>query len=59
MLVSQRQKLVEVFRKNEEGLWVLHESDAERGVVALDSIGCTIQLDDLYANITLEDISLR
>ncbi len=58
-LVSQRQKLVEVFRKNEEHLWVLHETDEARGTVDLASVGCAIQLDDLYANITFEDLSLR
>ena len=59
VLVSQRQKLVEVFRKNEEGLWVLHEYDAERGAVVLEAVGCTLDLDALYANVTLEAISLR
>lgn len=59
VLVSQRQKLVEVFRKNEEGLWVLHEYDTERGAVVLEAVGCTLDLDALYANVTLEAISLR
>ncbi len=58
-LVSQRQKLVEVFRKNEENLWVLHETDEARGTVELASVGCALQLDDLYANVTFEDVSLR
>ena len=58
-LVSQRQKLVEVFRKNEENLWVLHETDEARGTVDLASVGCALQLDDLYANVTFEDLSLR
>lgn len=58
-LVSQRQKLVEVFRKNEENLWVLHETDAARGTVELASVGCALHLDDLYANVTFEDVSLR
>ena len=58
-LVSQRQKLVEVFRKNEENLWVLHETDEARGMVDLASVGCALQLDDLYANVTFEDLSLR
>ncbi len=59
VLVSQRQKLVEVFRKNKEGLWVLHEYNAERGVVVLDTVGCTLDLDALYAHVTLGDVSLR
>ncbi len=58
-LVSQRQKMVEVFRKNEEGLWVLHEFDEARNDVALASVDCTLRLDDLYANVTLEEVSLR
>ncbi len=58
-LVSQRQKMVEVFRKNEEGLWVLHEFDEARNDVALASVGCALRLDDLYANVTLEGVSLR
>ncbi len=58
-LVSQRQKWVEVFRKNEENLWVLHETDEARGTVDLASVGCALQLDDLYANVTFEDLSLR
>ncbi len=59
VLVSQRQKLVEIFRKNEEHLWVLHETDEARGTVELASVGCALQFDDLYANVTFEDLSLR
>ena len=58
VLVSQREQRVEVFRKNEDGLWVLHEAD-EAGTIELCSVGATLHLDALYASVMLENPSLR
>lgn len=59
VLVSQREPHVEVFRKNAEGLWVLHDFDAARGAVELASVEVVLTLDEIYANVPLGGISLR
>ena len=49
MLVSQRERLVEVFRRNEEGIFELREWH-EGEVVELASIEARIAVDEIYAN---------
>ena len=56
-LVAQDRVSVEVFRKNEEGHWVLYEADAEQGTIEMASVGCLLKLDDLYANVTFDAAS--
>ena len=56
-LVAQDRVSVEVFRKNDEGHWVLYEADAEQGTIEMASVGCVLKLDDLYANVTFDAAS--
>ncbi len=57
VLVAQDRRSVEGFRKNEEGHWVLYEADTEQGTIEMALIGCTLKLDDLYANVTFDAAS--
>ena len=56
-LVAQDRVSAEVFRKNDEGHWVLYEADFDQGTIEMASIGCTLKLDDLYANVTFDAAS--
>lgn len=47
VLVSQRERRVEVYRRNEAGPWELFESEAGARV-ELASVGCTIAVDEVY-----------
>ncbi|NJL46413.1 MAG: Uma2 family endonuclease [Leptolyngbyaceae cyanobacterium SM2_5_2] len=50
VLISQTRQQVEVFRRNAEGLWVLHPfSDGER--VSLTSVGWEGAIADLYEDV--------
>lgn len=49
VLVAQLASRIEVFRRNDDGTWTLHEAGpGER--VKLASIGCELAVDDVYAN---------
>jgi Uma2 family endonuclease len=52
VLVSQDRISVEVFRRNDVGIWELHLP--EDGSIALASVGCTVRLDDVYADVEME-----
>ena len=54
LLVSQERRWIELFRKNDGGIWELHEPDSS-GALELASIGCALRLDDLYADVKLEE----
>jgi Uma2 family endonuclease len=47
VLVSQRERRVEVYRRNEAGRWELFESEAG-GRIELASVGCGVAVEDLY-----------
>lgn len=51
MIVSQKQKRVEVWTKQKEGTWnvQLYKNDADK--IKLHSIGCKIDLHEIYFNI--------
>ncbi|MFZ5471475.1 MAG: Uma2 family endonuclease [Myxococcota bacterium] len=52
VLVSHRERLIEVFRRGAEGLWTRFE--ARRGArVRLESIACELEVDSIYEGITL------
>jgi Uma2 family endonuclease len=51
VLVAQNRLSVEVFHRNDAGIWELHLP--EEGKVALASIGCTVRLDDVYADVEM------
>jgi Uma2 family endonuclease len=48
VLVSQDERLVEVFTRNADDSWTLR--DYRAGKARLDDIECTLDLDALYAN---------
>ncbi|MDI3283132.1 Uma2 family endonuclease [Polyangium sp. 15x6] len=49
VLVSSEDRLIEVFRRNEDGSWSYHDT-AETGLAELTSIGCKLDLDEVYHN---------
>lgn len=48
VLVSQDERLVEVFTRNADESWTLR--DVREGVARLDDIGCTLEVEALYRN---------
>ncbi|MEO0541628.1 MAG: Uma2 family endonuclease [Cyanobacteria bacterium P01_A01_bin.105] len=56
VLVSQRQIRVEVFRKNQSGLWVLHTS-VEGESVTLTSIDLTVNIAAVYEDVVFSTAS--
>jgi len=53
VLISSRQRLVQCFRRNDEGLWVLHSYDQEQGVYQLASMsGFSSTLEELYEGVS-------
>lgn len=50
VLVAQDPPRIEVFRKNEEGLWVLASEAGPGEVATLASIDCTLPVDALYVD---------
>jgi Uma2 family endonuclease len=54
VLISQTRPQVEVFRRNAEGLWVLHPF-GEGDEVALTSVGWAGAIADLYEDVTFSE----
>ena len=52
LLVTQNERRVEQFTKQSDGSWRLTE--ANEGEIHLESIGCTLSLDDIYSKVSLE-----
>ena len=52
LLIEQDRKHADLFRKNSEGLWVLHPA-GEGHVVRLESVGAALALDGLYEDVEL------
>ena len=52
LLIEQDRKHADLFRKNSEGLWVLHPA-GEGDVVRLESVGVELALDGLYEDVEL------
>lgn len=50
VLVGQNTPRIEVFRKNEAGQWVLVAEVGAGEAATLESIGCTLPVDQVYAN---------
>ncbi|NNF56771.1 MAG: Uma2 family endonuclease [Rhodothermaceae bacterium] len=49
VLVPQRSKIIEVFRKNEAGQWTLYEP--EGGAIELVSVEAKVRVDDVYEGV--------
>jgi Uma2 family endonuclease len=54
LLVAQDRRSAELFRRNEAGIWELHEPDRD-GRLELTSVGCAIGIDDVYAGVVMEE----
>lgn len=54
VLVAQDYRGVEVFRRDADGHWVLHEPAG--GIVELASVDAALRLDDLYASVDVPDV---
>jgi Uma2 family endonuclease len=52
VLVSHQERLIEVFRRGERDDWARFEARAH-GAVRLDSIGCMLEVDRVYADLVL------
>jgi Uma2 family endonuclease len=48
VLISQEERRLEVFSRNDDGSWTLRE--ARSGTVDLKAIGCRLSVDDVYRN---------
>ncbi len=49
VLVSSERRRIEVFRRQEDGSWMYYNI-VDRGVAELASIGCKLDLDEVYRN---------
>ena len=58
VLVSQHERLVEVFSRDAQGLWVLREARAG-GSVPLSALGGSLSVDGVYEGVELEPRALR
>jgi Uma2 family endonuclease len=57
VLVGQGKPMIEVFRKNEAGQWVLVAEAGAGESAVLESIGCTLVVDEVYADPLAEPAS--
>lgn len=55
MLVSQDSPRIETYTRQVDGSWRLEIANELASVVTLDAIGCTLQLADVYQNVSFED----
>ncbi len=55
LLVAQNERRVEHFTRQSDSSWRLVET-AEEGVVSLDTVGCTLALDDVYNKVKMEPV---
>ncbi len=53
ILISSKQQLVQCFRRDGEGLWVLRSYTEEQEVFQLSSLNFSFTLESLYENVTL------
>ncbi|MGH9646369.1 MAG: Uma2 family endonuclease [Bryobacteraceae bacterium] len=51
-LVSQSEPLVEIFRRQPGGDWLLSESAGIDAVCRFDSVGCTVPMKDIYNKVS-------
>ncbi|NBC49892.1 MAG: Uma2 family endonuclease [Gammaproteobacteria bacterium] len=56
LLVSQHRPLVELYTRGSDGRWVLTAFEDLADQVVLESIGCTLALDEIYDKIVFEQM---
>jgi Uma2 family endonuclease len=54
VLVSQSEPRVEVYRRQAGGTWLLSESAGLEASCTFESLGCSVQLKDIYSQVTFE-----
>ena len=54
VLISQHEPLVEVFERQEDGRWMFNEFSALDSSIPLPSIGCELQLAEIYDKVDFE-----
>jgi Uma2 family endonuclease len=57
VLVSQTQRRIEVFRKQPDGLWLYQSCPPSPSPLHLEAIDCTLDLDDVYRKVEIEEAS--
>ncbi|MDD5295579.1 MAG: Uma2 family endonuclease [Rhodocyclaceae bacterium] len=55
LLLEQDRRHADLFRKNGEGLWVLHPTSGY-GTVSLDSIGAVLDMDAIYEDVSFASV---
>ncbi|MBK8025233.1 MAG: Uma2 family endonuclease [Chloroflexi bacterium] len=55
VLIDQEQAVVEVFTRQSEGKWLYVAAVGLNATVALESVGCTLALADVYHRVTFEE----
>lgn len=59
VLISTRHRRVEIFRRGEAGRWVLETYSDGKETFALESLGFTGTVAELYEDVSLEDLGER
>lgn len=58
LLLEQDRRHADLFRKNGDGLWVLHPVN-EKGSVSLKSIGALLDMDGIYEDVSFDAANLQ
>ena len=58
LLLEQDRRHADLFRRNDEGLWVLHPTSG-KGSVTLASVGAQIDMDAIYEDVSFEAAAPR
>ncbi|MBF0398343.1 MAG: Uma2 family endonuclease [Desulfobacterales bacterium] len=51
LLISQKEKRVEKYLKNETGFWMFSETNEDQPQIILESIDCKLNLEDIYQKV--------
>ncbi len=51
VLVSQSNKKIEKFEKNDTGFWTLSETNSDNDILYLSVIGCQLSVEEVYSNV--------
>jgi Uma2 family endonuclease len=56
LLVAQEEQRIERYLRNDDGDWIFSEAVGPDGVMTLASIGATLRLSEVYADITFDPV---
>ncbi len=51
LIVSQKEPRIEVFLRQQDGRWVLNEADGLQSSLDIPSLGVTLSLTEVFANV--------